>query len=63
MRYRIDENSLSKQGYDKATAIMSLEKVLKAIENRKENDHYRDTGKYFFNLLINHPKKAYGDGG
>ena len=50
------KTALSKQGYDKATAIMSLEKVLKAIENRDENDHYRDTGKYFF-TLFNKPSK------
>ncbi|MEP6845160.1 MAG: DUF3500 domain-containing protein [Panacibacter sp.] len=45
------KTALSKEGYKKATEIMSLEKVLKVIENRAENDHYRDTGKYFFTIF------------
>lgn len=43
--------ALSENGYKKATEIMQLEKVLKALENRSENDHFRDPGKYFFTLF------------
>ena len=45
------KTALSESGYKKARAIMGLEKVLKAMENRPENDHYRDTGKYFFTIF------------
>lgn len=51
------KTALSSKGYEKATAIMSLEKVLKAVENRAENDHYRDTAKYFF-TIFNLPSKT-----
>ena len=50
------KTALSKNGYEKASAIMSLEKVLKVIEQRNENDHYRDTGKYFI-TIFNMPSK------
>jgi len=42
---------LSESAYKKATQIMSLENVLKVIENRQESDHYRDPGKYFFTIF------------
>jgi hypothetical protein len=45
--------ALSDDAYKKAGEIMQLEKVLKAIENREENDHYRDPGKYFFTIFGN----------
>lgn len=45
--------TLSNTGYEKAKAIMQLEKVLKLIENRNASDHYRDTGKYFFTIFGN----------
>ena len=45
------KTALSKNGYTKATAIISLEKILKAVEQRKEDDHYRDTGKYFITIF------------
>ena len=38
---------LSKKGLEKTVAIMQLEKILKVIEKRAEDDRYRDTGKYF----------------
>jgi hypothetical protein len=45
------KSALSENAYKKATQIMSLENVLKAIENRQESDHYRDSGKYFFTIF------------
>lgn len=45
------KTALSKDGYKKASAIMNLEKILKVIEQRGEDDHYRDTGKYFFTIF------------
>ncbi|MEP7107446.1 MAG: DUF3500 domain-containing protein [Ferruginibacter sp.] len=48
---KLMKTALSEQGYKKASAIMSLENVLKLIENRPENDHYRDPGKYFFTIF------------
>lgn len=46
--------SLGKQGYEKATAIVELEKVLKALENRESNDLYRDPLNYHF-LVFGNP--------
>jgi len=43
--------ALSTEGYKKATAIISLEKILKQVEGRSEEDHFRDTGKYFFTIF------------
>lgn len=43
--------TLSENAYKKAIAIMSLEKVLKVLENRPEADHYRDGGKYYFTVF------------
>lgn len=45
------KSCLSSEGFRKATDIMQLEIVLKAIEGRKEDDHYRDPGKYFFSVF------------
>jgi hypothetical protein len=45
------KSALSENAYKKARQIMSLENVLKAIENRQESDHFRDPGKYFFTLF------------
>lgn len=42
---------LSEQATKKVTEIMELEMVMKAIEHRKENDHYRDHGKYYFTIF------------
>ncbi|MEO8763583.1 MAG: DUF3500 domain-containing protein [Ginsengibacter sp.] len=42
---------LSDTGYNKVTSIMQLENVLKNIENRPADDHYRDPGKYFFTIF------------
>jgi len=43
--------SLSDAGYKKVTDIMKLENILKELENRGENDHFRDPGKYFFTIF------------
>ena len=42
---------LSETAVRKVEEIMQLEVVLKAIENRKEDDHYRDPGKYCFSIF------------
>ncbi len=42
---------LSTDAYKKATEIMQLEIILKAIEKRGESDHFRDPGKYFFSIF------------
>jgi uncharacterized protein DUF3500 len=42
------KSSLSEQGYQKATAIINLENILKVVENRKADDHYRDPKNYHF---------------
>ncbi len=38
---------LSEDATKKVGGIMALENVLKVIENRKADDHYRDPGKYY----------------
>jgi hypothetical protein len=43
--------ALSDTGFDKATSIMQLETVLKEVENRPADDHYRDPGNYFFSVF------------
>ncbi len=43
--------SLSNQADQKVLAIMQLEIILKEIENRKPEDNYRDTGKYYFSVF------------
>ncbi len=42
---------LSEQSIQKVTQIMELEPFLKAIEKRKEDDHFRDPGKYFLTVF------------
>ncbi len=43
--------ALSDTGYNKVTAIIQLENVLKKLENRADDDYYRDPGKYFFTIF------------
>lgn len=43
--------SLSVQGYKKATDVMTLENVLREVENRSADDTYRDPKKYFFSIF------------
>jgi hypothetical protein len=42
---------LSEAGVKKAAAIMQLETVLKALEGRTDDDHYRDSGRYYFTIF------------
>jgi hypothetical protein len=42
---------LSEQATQKITDIISLEYVLKAIENRPAEDHFRDADKYYFTVF------------
>jgi len=46
--------ALSDTGYIKATSIMQLENVLRAVENRAADDRFRDPGKYFISVF-GHP--------
>jgi hypothetical protein len=43
--------SLSDQGYTKASAITSLETVLRGVENRSADDSYRDPLNYYFTFF------------
>jgi hypothetical protein len=45
------KSALSEKAFKKASQIMALEVVLKALENRQQNDNYRDPGKYFFTVF------------
>ena len=45
--------SLSDNGFQKSTAIIELENVLKEVENRSADDHYRDPGKYCISVFGN----------
>jgi len=42
------QSSLSEQGYQKATAIVNLENILRVVEKRGTNDRYRDPMNYHF---------------
>lgn len=42
---------MSGDGVKKIMAIMQLENVLKAMEHRMPEDHFRDTGKYYFTVF------------
>lgn len=45
--------ALSNMGYAKTRAIIELEAVLKEVENRGADDHYRDPGKYYVSVFGN----------
>lgn len=47
------QTGLSAQGYDKATAIMDMENVLRVIENRPANDTHRDPDNYYVTIFGN----------
>lgn len=52
---------LSEDGYSKANNIMQHEVILKALEKRKADDHYRDPGKYFISVFgIPGPENIWG---
>ena len=42
---------LSEQAFQKTQQIMALDQVLKVLENRKPEDHYRDTGNYHISIF------------
>jgi hypothetical protein len=42
---------LSEEGMKKVNDIMQLEILLKELENRSPEDHYRDPGKYFISIF------------
>jgi len=43
--------SVSAQGFQKATAIMALENVLREVEGRGSDDTYRDPSNYYFTIF------------
>ncbi|HMG93604.1 MAG TPA: DUF3500 domain-containing protein [Chryseolinea sp.] len=45
------KSSLSTQGYQKATAIMELENVLREVEGRASSDKYRDPFNYYLTIF------------
>lgn len=45
------KSSLSEQGYQKAIAIIALENILKVVEKRALDDHYRDPMNYHFTVF------------
>ena len=45
------KTSLSAQGYQKATAIMELENVLREVEGRATDDKYRDPQNYYLTIF------------
>ena len=44
-------SALSDTGFEKTTAVIKLEAVLRGVEGRPETDDYRDPGKYFFSIF------------
>lgn len=51
---------LSDTGFNKATSIMSLENILKEVENRPADDHYRDPENYYFSFFGNPADSIWG---
>ena len=47
------KTALSDTGFEKATAIMQLEGILREAESRPQDDTYRDPGKYYFSIFGN----------
>lgn len=45
------KSSLSEHGYQKAIAIIALESILKVVEKRSPDDHYRDPMNYHFTVF------------
>lgn len=52
------KESLSEQGYRKATSIMALENVLREVENRPADDKYRDPLNYYITIFGDPDNKA-----
>ena len=51
---------LSDTGFNKVTSIMSLENVLKEVENRPADDHHRDPENYYFSIFGNPVDSIWG---
>jgi hypothetical protein len=51
---------LSDKGFEKTTAIINLENVLKAVEERPADDKYRDPGNYHFSIFGNPSDSIWG---
>lgn len=51
MAMALIKTGLSQSGYDKATAIMAMENVLRIIEKRADTDTYRDPDNYAFTVF------------
>lgn len=49
--YNLLHTGLSDSGFQKTTAIIQLENILRVVENRLPEDDYRDPGKYFFSIF------------
>lgn len=49
--FNLVKTCLSDDAVKKVKAIMQLDNVLKELEHRPPDDHYRDTGKYFFTVF------------
>ena len=45
--------ALSDTGFQKTTAVIKLETVLRAVEGRPDTDTYRDPGNYYFSIFGN----------
>lgn len=45
--------ALSDTGFEKTTAIIQLEGILREVEGRPANDEYRDPGNYYFSIFGN----------
>ncbi|HVZ26421.1 MAG TPA: DUF3500 domain-containing protein [Sediminibacterium sp.] len=48
---RLMRSCLSENAYEKTRQIREMERVLKAMEKRKPDDHYRDSGNYHFSIF------------
>lgn len=49
--FELLHTALSDTGFTKTVAITRLEKVLREVENRPDNDDYRDPDKYYFSIF------------
>jgi hypothetical protein len=49
--YALLRVGLSDSGYNKTVAIIQLEEILRLVEQRPQNDNYRDPGKYYFSIF------------
>jgi hypothetical protein len=52
--------ALSDTGFQKTTAIVQLEDVLRRTEERPEGDEYRDSGKYYISVFGNPSDSIWG---